>query len=115
MVPTFGFVVEDDCSAVVVSGDTCATEALWRLANTRPNLKAVFLEVSFPNALESLAAVSKHHTPISFAREIRKVHRPAAFYAYHIKPRHVGPILTELRELNLPSVEIAQPGMPYLF
>ncbi len=115
VVPTFGFVVEDARSAVVFSADTGPTETLWREANARSNLKAIFLEVSFPDKLQALAQVSKHHTPASFALEVSKVKQPAPFYAYHLKPRYVSEVLQELEALNLPNVHAAEPGVTYEF
>jgi ribonuclease BN (tRNA processing enzyme) len=48
VVPTFGFLVEDDRSAVVIPTDTGPTDAIWQYANRSPNLKADFLEATFP-------------------------------------------------------------------
>jgi ribonuclease BN (tRNA processing enzyme) len=115
VVPTFGFLVEDATSAVAVSSDTGPTDELWQLANRLPNLKAVFLEVTFPNAMEDLAVLTKHLTPRGFGAEARKVTRPVPFLAYHIKPRYAPQVVKELHELHVPQIAVAQPGMPYSF
>jgi ribonuclease BN (tRNA processing enzyme) len=114
-VPTFGFLVADDHATVVFSSDTCATEEIWRQANGRTNVKGVFMEVSFPNELAGLATVSKHHTPASFARETRKLAEKVPFYAYHLKPRYIEQLAGELQALQIPAVEIVQPGKAYWF
>src|ERR1700722_16747711 len=43
VVPTVGFVIEDDHSAVVFPSDTAPTDEIWKVANRCPHLQAVFL------------------------------------------------------------------------
>jgi ribonuclease BN (tRNA processing enzyme) len=115
VVPTMGFLIEDDHSAVVIASDTGPTEAIWRLASATPTLKAVFLEASFPDGLDWLADVSKHMTPARFAVEARKVSLPARWIAVHMKARHREQIRRELADLRLDGLEIGQFGIPYTF
>jgi ribonuclease BN (tRNA processing enzyme) len=115
VVPTMGFIVEDQQSAVVFSADTGPTEEIWRRANALPNLKAVFLEVTFPNEMAELAELSKHLTPQGFAAEMRKVSRPIPFLAFHLKPRFAAEVTKELQELRLPNLQIAQTSVSYSF
>ena len=63
VVPTFGYLVWNDAACVVFSSDTGPTEALWAEARRRPDLKAIFVECSFPDAMNEIADVSKHLTP----------------------------------------------------
>ena len=114
-VPTLGFVVEDATSAVAFSSDTGPTEELWACANARPHLKAVFLEASFPDSLAALAAAAGHLTPSQFAAEVRKLRRPAAVIAVHIKPRFREQVIRELLALGLPNVQIGRIGTAYVF
>lgn len=115
VVPTMGFIVEDDTAAVVFSADTGPTEEIWRRANQLPNLKAVFLEVTFPKELSALADLTKHLTPDGFAAEMRKVTRPVPFFAVHLKPRFVVQVIKELQELHLPNLVIAHADVSYSF
>jgi ribonuclease BN (tRNA processing enzyme) len=115
VVPTVGFVLEDDGAAVVISSDTAPTEALWEHANRTPNLKAVFLELTFPDALAGLARVSMHLTPATFAREVAKLARPVRVIAVHLKPRYRDEVVRELEALGLAGVEIGRSGRPYEF
>jgi ribonuclease BN (tRNA processing enzyme) len=115
VVPTFGFLVEDATTAVAISSDTGPTEEIWRRANALPNLKAVFLEATFPNAMAGLAAQAKHHTPRSFGEEMRKLRLPIPVFAYHIKANFREQVVNELHELGLPNLMIAQAERPYLF
>jgi cAMP phosphodiesterase len=114
-VPTLGFLIEDDTSAVVIPSDTGPTTEIWERANALANLKAVFLEATFPDADAKLAEVAGHLTPATFAAEMRKVRRAARFIAVHINPRSVAKVVAELRALGLPNLEIGQPGKPYTF
>jgi ribonuclease BN (tRNA processing enzyme) len=115
VVPTLGFLVEDATTAVAISADTGPTEEIWRRANVLPNLKAVFLEATFPNAMAGLAAQAKHHTPRSFGEEMRKLRLPIPVFAYHIKAHFREQVVKELHELGLPNLMIAQAERPYLF
>ncbi|WZO98198.1 3',5'-cyclic-nucleotide phosphodiesterase [Isosphaeraceae bacterium EP7] len=115
VVPTMGFLIEDDHSAVVIASDTGPTEALWRLASATPRLDAVFLEASFPDELEWLAAVSMHMTPARFAVEASKVSHPARWIAVHMKARYREQIARELADLRLEGLEIGRFGVPYSF
>jgi ribonuclease BN (tRNA processing enzyme) len=113
VVPTLGFLVEDDHSAVVIASDTAPTELLWQHANAAPHLDAVFLEAAFPNAMSVLADLSKHLTPELFGREIGKLSKPVDVVAVHIKARFRDQIVDELRALNLPRLEIGEVGKAY--
>ena len=97
VVPTLGFLVEAPGVTVAIPSDTGPTDSFWREAGASPNLKAVFLEASFPNAMSELAMVSKHLTPAMFADEARKLRRRVPFVAVHIKPRFYDQVVAELR------------------
>jgi ribonuclease BN (tRNA processing enzyme) len=115
VVPTTGFVVEEEGASVIVVSDTGPTEAIWEYANAVPDLKAVFLEATFPNEMSRLADVSRHLTPTLFAVESRKLTREALLIAVHIKARFRAQVVEELRALRLPNLEIGQMGRPYSF
>ncbi len=110
-VPTVGFLIEDGTSAFVYSGDTAKTEELWIAAKQHPQLKAVFLESSFPNRLAELAQKTFHLTPASFAGEYQKLGQTQLpVYAYHLKPRYRDDIIRELRALGIPQLSILEEG-----
>jgi len=115
VVPTLGFIIENNDAAVVVVSDTGPTDEIWQHANATPNLKAVFLEATFPNSLTWLAEVSKHLTPAMFAREVQKLQKPAAIIAVHIKARYLNQVVGELEALGIPGLEIGQFDQPYFF
>ena len=82
------FIVEGRDGAIAYSGDTGPTDRLWTLLNDVPDLRALLMEVSFPNREQKLATVSGHHTPRTLAVEIRKFRAPKDLptLLFHIKP-----------------------------
>ncbi len=115
VVPTMGFLVEEGGAAAVFTIDTGPTEELWRRANALPAVSAVFLEVTFPNAMDELGQLAKHLTPRIFADEVRKLSRPAKIIAIHIKASFYDQVVDELQSLKLPDLEIGLPGKEYCF
>jgi ribonuclease BN (tRNA processing enzyme) len=112
VVPTVGYLVDDGTSAFAFVTDTAPTDDIWALANACPRLKAVFLEVTFPESLAWLAEVARHLTPRLFAGEVRKIRPGVPVYAIHLKARSRERLLAEVAELQLPQVQILEPGLP---
>ena len=115
VVPTLGFIVEEGDQAVIIPSDTGPTDEIWRRTNQHPNVLAVFLEAAFPNHMKWLADLSKHLTPALFAAELAKLNRPTPSFAVHIKARFHQQIVTELRALGLPQVEVGRLDHEYHF
>jgi len=115
VVPTLGFLIEDDHSAVVFPSDTGPTDALWDAARACAKLKAVFLECTFPRGMAWLADLAKHLTPDLFAAEVKKLGRPVRYVTVHLHPRHRDTVIAELEAMKLPDVEIGQFGTTYVF
>lgn len=113
IVPTLGYIVEDAQSAVVFGCDSGPTDRIWELAAKNEKLKAVYLEASFPNAMEWLAKVSKHLTPEMFLAEYKKLNREVMVIAIHIKAAFRERVIDELLDLNLPRLEIGTADHPY--
>ena len=100
------FVVRGPHGSLAYSGDTGPTERLWEVLNGVDDLKALLMEVSFPNHQARLARVSGHHTPETMGRELRKLERSKELpvLLYHIKPsfqREVERECARLTRLNL--------------
>jgi ribonuclease BN (tRNA processing enzyme) len=112
-IPTVGLLIEDERSGVVITGDTYHTDAIWEAANRMKRLDAVFVDVSYPNELEELAADSKHLTPQALARELQKLHRPVQVRAVHIKPMQRERVVVQLAALRLPHVSVGIIGHEY--
>ena len=114
-VATLGFVVDEGRAAVAFPSDTGPTEAIWRHLASVPNLRAVFLEVSFPDAHAHLAARVGHHCTTSFATEMHKLPRDVRWIVVHRKPCYAETIAREIAALGLPNVELVNPGFTYEF
>ena len=110
-VPTVGYVVKDHQSALLYSGDTYKTEEIWDLGRTIPQLKAAFIESSFPNDHAGLAKQAKHLTPSLLAEQWEKLKTDQVpVYAYHLKPPFKEQLVSELRELKLPALTVLEEG-----
>ena len=115
VVPTFAFIVDDGVSAVVFGSDTGPVGRLWKLAETIPHLKALFLEVTFPDELGELAGITGHLTPSLFAREAAKAGRDLPVVAVHIRAQHRERITRELHGLGLGHLILGRGGTDYDF
>jgi ribonuclease BN (tRNA processing enzyme) len=114
-VPTFGMVLEEHDTAVVIVSDTGPTDRIWDVMNALPHLKAVYLEATFPNDMPELTEVSRHLMPSSFAIELEKLRRPATVLAVHLKARYRDRVASELRALGADYVRVAEPGREYIW
>lgn len=115
IVPTFGFVVEDDAGCVVFGGDSGPTERIWEVAREAGPIRAVFMEASYPDRLAGLARLAAHLTPTMFAGEVRKFAPAGAVVAMHIKPAHHEEVVAELEAAGIDELVIARGGETYEF
>ena len=105
-IDTSGFIVEASGGSIAYSGDTGPTNRLWELLDEVPDLKALLLEVSFPDREQRLATVSGHHTPRTLIEDLKKLSHPkdVPTLLYHIKPvfqREVERECSKLKGVNL--------------
>ncbi len=102
-----GYVISDKKGTVVFSGDTGATDELWEKVNHIKNVKAIFLECSFPTALSDIAWKSRHLSTQSVVRELRKIKNiKIPIYLYHLKPVYFNKIQSEIKKLGNPRLHI---------
>ncbi|HEY2405345.1 MAG TPA: 3',5'-cyclic-nucleotide phosphodiesterase [Polyangiaceae bacterium] len=103
-----GFIIEGPDATIAYSGDTGPTERLWQLLNKQTNLKALLMEVSFPNREQKLASVSGHHTPRSLLKDLKKYKKPQDLptLLYHIKPVFQGEVEQEIARLKGVNVTV---------
>ncbi|MEZ6061582.1 MAG: 3',5'-cyclic-nucleotide phosphodiesterase [Planctomycetaceae bacterium] len=115
IVPTMGFLLQEpDCSVAIVF-DTSPTQRVWEVLAAAPNLRAVFLEASFPNSHRWLAHKSGHLCPEQFQQELRKLPPSVRVVACHLKPRFFDEIARELQALGRENLEVGVPGAEYVF
>lgn len=113
-----GFIIEAPSGgAIGYSGDTGPTTRFWEIANAQPNLKALLMEVSFPNREQRLATLSGHHTPASLGRELRKYRNPLDLptLLYHIKPTFQAEVERECGELEGLNLKLLRDDDRFVF
>jgi cAMP phosphodiesterase len=114
IVPTVGLIVSDSSSSVAFSSDTAETDLFWDVVNNTPHLDALLIEASFPDNMAELAEVSRHFTPASLGRELKKLdHNGIDVLAVHLKPSYRDLIIRELYALNIPKLGVMEPGKTY--
>jgi cAMP phosphodiesterase len=114
IVPTVGLVVSDGTTTLAFSSDTYETNQIWELVNRTPSIDALLIEASFPNAMGELAEVSRHFTPETMARELKKLtkHDPEILVV-HIKPTYRAEVVEQLMALKLPKLRVMEAGHVY--
>jgi len=96
-VPSAAFIVSDGKSTFIYTGDSGATERLWKEANKTNGLRLVVIEVSFPNRLQSLAELTGHLTPKMAEAELKKLELQGyQARAFHLKPNYLAELKREL-------------------
>ena len=110
VVPTYGYLLWDDRACVVFSSDTGPTEALWAEARRRDDLKAIFVECSFPDAMTEIAEVSMHLTPATLHAEMRKLPAGVPVNLYHMKPPTLPQLRADVAALSDPRIRILDDG-----
>ncbi len=105
-----GFIIDDGRDAMAYSGDTGPTERLWQALNEQPNLRALLMEVSFPNEEQGLATASGHHTPKTLALDLAKFRAPGDLptLLYHIKPVFQSVVERECAALKGLALQVVQ-------
>lgn len=103
--------------SILYSSDTGPTTRLWEVVNSCPDLRGMFVELSFPNQMQSLADVSGHFTPHTLMVEMDKVRRRSEIplYVYHLKPSFYQQTRDELLTLSLPNMTLVELGDEFHF
>jgi cAMP phosphodiesterase len=115
-VESVGLLVSDRRSTIAISGDTGPTSRFWKKVNAQQRLRALLVELSFPNALQGLADLSGHLTPRTLAGELAKLDRDGyPILLYHLKPAHAAELKREVARLALPDVKVLERGDEFTF
>ena len=110
-------IVSDGEGSIAYSGDTGPTDELWSVLADQPGLRALIMEVAFPNAQQKLARDSGHHTPQSLERELKKLGpamRDLPVLLFHIKPVFQRTTEKELAKIRARNNTILQIGDEYV-
>jgi ribonuclease BN (tRNA processing enzyme) len=115
-VASVGYIIEKGGHAIAFSGDTGPTVEFWQHVNQTQNVKAVFVELSFPNKLQWLADLSGHLTPQSLVTELDKLDRRGAeIYLYHLKPAFLAELKAEVKALKRDYLHVCELDESYTF
>jgi ribonuclease BN (tRNA processing enzyme) len=114
IVPTVGLIISDDSTTIAFSSDTAETQEFWDVVNQRSGIDALLIETSFPNSMSELAEVTRHLTPASLGKELKKLsHNGLDILTVHLKPSYREQIVAELKALGLPNLNVMEPGRIY--
>lgn len=110
-VPAYAYLVEDPSrGALVYTGDTGPTSAIWKKMRGH-DVKALIVEVSYPNDMIDLALSAGHLTPALLEGEIRKLPlMPEKIYISHLKPHYRPRIEAELARISGVQLEVLDEG-----
>lgn len=112
-VETMGYVIEDECSAIVICTDSGPTDELWEAARSFDKLTTIFVGVAFPDSWQKMAAVAGHLTPRLLREQIAGLDPRVRVVAVHIKPAHRSEIIEQLHALEMPALSIGRARIDY--
>jgi len=116
-IDTCAFIVESERGSIAYSGDTGPTDRFWEVLSETEDLKALLMEVSFPDDHHRLAKASGHHTPETLSVDLAKLHgKPdLPVLLYHIKPVFEAQVEKQLaKRLTGSNLEICRLGDQYI-
>ena len=105
---SYGYLIEDDRSALFYAGDTGPTDEMWSLLSafclhhSRKPL-TVFIDVKFPNRLPDLALASGHYTPALLEKDLQEKFEltdQVRLMATHLSPRYPE-LVDEIRNIRV--------------
>ncbi|MEA2028851.1 MAG: GAF domain-containing protein, partial [Campylobacterota bacterium] len=102
-----GFLCKKNDNAIIFSGDTYKNPQLWERINNNQAIKALIIDVSFPNRFAHISEISKHMSPLHLADELKLLKRDdVEIYIYHIKPMYKKELTRELCEIGIKEKHI---------
>jgi cAMP phosphodiesterase len=112
IIETVAFIVHHGDGSVIFVGDTGPTDDIWKIASALGNLKAIFVETSFPDDMQDIASVAGHFTPETFHHELAKLSTLDAVtvYLYHLKPQYYNLIENQVNSISRNNVKILKEG-----
>ena len=116
-VPCTGFLIDQDGKQLIYSADTGNTDRLWEIANAQPNLQAIIMDCSFPNANQYLADISGHMTPNGVMNDLKKFKQLGSIpvYLYHMKPESLNLMIDQVEALQVPHLRMLTQADELLF
>lgn len=105
-VESMAMIVRGPTGSIVYSSDTGPTTKLWQVVNDTPDIRGMFVELSFPNHMQALADVAGHYTPQTLFAEMQKIKNrdDIPLFVYHLKPSFYEQTMKELVDLGLKNM-----------
>jgi ribonuclease BN (tRNA processing enzyme) len=109
-VESMAMIIRGAGGSILYTSDTGPTTKLWQVANKQPDLKGLFVELSFPNHMQALADVAGHYTPRTLDTEMHKVddRDEIPLFIYHLKPSFYEVTKNELMALRLKNMHLVE-------
>lgn len=107
-IESVGFIISDATGTIGFSGDTGPTDRFWEQLNQQQDVKALLMEVSFPNGEAGLARISGHHTPRTLREDLQKYKAPQDLptMLYHMKPQFQPEVERECAKLERVNLHV---------
>ncbi len=90
------YLVQNDRSGFLFTGDMASTPELWEAMRNEKRLSKIIVDCSFSDAEMELAARSMHFCPSSLIEDIHAVPDAVEFLIYHLKPGQEDLIMQQL-------------------
>lgn len=109
-VESMAMIIRGNSGSFLYSSDTGPTTKLWQVANETPDLRGMFVELSFPNHMQALADVAGHYTPQTLHAEMNKIkgRDDIPLFVYHLKPAFYEQTKQELTSLHLKNMHLVE-------
>ena len=104
-IPALGYTVTNSNGVLGISGDTKTNRTLWPELNLCDDLRALIVEVSFPNEQAALAERSGHYCPATLATDLAQLQGSPEIWLTAMKPGNEDTILDEAL-LALPDYQV---------
>lgn len=95
-VPSIGYTVQNSGGVFAVSGDTRTNRTLWPVLNACDDLRALVIEVSFPDEMARLAETAGHYCPSTLCRDLEQLRHDPEIWLTGMKPGEEDRILCQV-------------------
>ncbi|MEW6379647.1 MAG: 3',5'-cyclic-nucleotide phosphodiesterase [bacterium] len=99
-VPTAGYLIRDQETAILYSGDTGSLQDIIQAIRSAEKLKAAFIETSFPNRLKKLAEETGHLIPAALSTLLAELDPQIQVWLFGMKPQYLEEIAKECQEFQ---------------
>ena len=97
-VPAVGYLLDSGRASLAYTGDTTASDDLWKVVNAARNLRYLIIETAFSDKEREIAVASKHLCPSMLARELEKMRAKPEVFITHLKPGEGALTMKEISE-----------------